>query len=224
MVSLTLSELYLPVEWIRLVWGDAFSPYFHWLSSSSIRFHGSPVGTPYRKYECQGGTSDLCLQSQALGCQVKPYAALAHVRERVLEITIEVSHLKLTGRDISPQDEIKGFLPSHWQGHLTNSACAQVDKSCLYFIFKISWPCHAACGIFVPGPGNEPSPLALEEWGLDHGACTWEVLTWVPVSWSRACHTFCSLQACLLTDKGRCHGDACQKGPASFDSSWKQSF
>ena len=30
----------------------------------------------------------------------------------------------------------------------------------VFFFFQ--WPCHMACGILVPQPGTEPSPLALE--------------------------------------------------------------
>ena len=36
------------------------------------------------------------------------------------------------------------------------------------FIYIFSWPCHAACGILVPQPGNEPAPPALEAWSLNH--------------------------------------------------------
>ena len=34
--------------------------------------------------------------------------------------------------------------------------------SCCYFILLFFLLCHAACGIFVPPPGTEPMPPALE--------------------------------------------------------------
>ena len=36
----------------------------------------------------------------------------------------------------------------------------------LLFLFFMFWLCHAACGILVPQPGNEPIPPALEAWSV----------------------------------------------------------
>ena len=61
------------------------------LLPTSIRFHGSPVELPKRKHwSVKVYQWPLPAGHVAYWCQDEPYAALAHVSERVLEITIEV--------------------------------------------------------------------------------------------------------------------------------------
>ena len=38
------------------------------------------------------------------------------------------------------------------------------------FLIFISWPHHSVCGILVPRPGTEPTPLAVEAQSLNHWA------------------------------------------------------
>lgn len=38
----------------------------------------------------------------------------------------------------------------------------------IFSLFLVFWPCCKACGILVPWPGIEPTPLALEAWSLNH--------------------------------------------------------
>ena len=39
---------------------------------------------------------------------------------------------------------------------------------CFNVTLFIYWPCCMACGILVPWPGMEPTPLAVEAWSLNH--------------------------------------------------------
>ena len=64
-----------------------------------------------------------------------------------------------------------------------------------------------ACGILVPGPGTEPSPLALEEWSLNH-CIPWEVPLSLLVLFMLAVHFILCRPVCWA-DKGRCHGRGC---------------
>ena len=69
------------------------------------------------------------------------------------------------------------------------------------FFFFFSWPCCTACGILVPPPGMEPTPLALEAWSLNHNhqGSPWNCLQWfcpVPNTQSHKYWRVLSLVSC----------------------------
>ena len=46
---------------------------------------------------------------------------------------------------------------------------SQVPSPTCHCFVCLSWPCHSACGIFLPWPGIKPMPAAVEAGSLNHG-------------------------------------------------------
>ena len=68
----------------------------------------------------------------------------------MLEITLEVSVIPNSLEEEFPhRNEIKGFLPSHRQGHLANSACAHFDERCLSLACSCPLYTFFSAGLFT---------------------------------------------------------------------------
>ena len=63
---------------------------------------------------------------------------------------------------IQQRNKLKGL---HW-GAIT--PVQNVGNCQITYFLSFFWPHRAACGIFVPQPGIEPTPLALEAQSLNH--------------------------------------------------------
>lgn len=138
---------------------EAPSPGCGWLSWSASEVPAGPQSTPGPRGQAPRQRASTCLPSvfskrepcrTARGSQRswRPRPAARSRRAVRLSMEPEPSPAPLS------QDHIQGGPPS-------SALCLLL---CFLFIF---WPYYAVCGISVPWPGMEPTPLALKH-SLNH--------------------------------------------------------
>ena len=97
---------------------------------------------------------------------MKPGAAGGRKRESIQEKGPgPTSHRRWDlGRALSLREA--SLTSTHWRLEYTTQ-----------IIFFSSWPCRAACGILVPGPGIEPVPSAVKTQSPNHWTARELVIT-----------------------------------------------